>query len=95
MEILIKIKGNINQILMEILIKINGNINFPRDLEIPGWCPVGNSVTPRGEETSLALVGNSSSNGITINILFNGYPKPRAERALQPWLAIFIVQVAR
>ena len=42
----------------------------------------GDSLTTWGEKASLALVDNSSSDVITINILVYDYPKPRPERAL-------------
>ena len=42
---------------------------FPRDFEILGWCPA-RPVLPHGEGegASLALVGNPSSDGITIKM---------------------------
>ena len=41
----------------------------PQDIEILGWCPAGSVFPHRQEEgASLALVGHSSTDGITIKI---------------------------
>ena len=48
----------------------NDNINRnPRDQEILGWCPAGDSLISWGEGSSSALVSNPSRDGVSIKIL--------------------------
>ena len=47
-------------------IKIPEALKYPRDIKIPGWCPVG-PVLPH-EGASLTLVGHPSSDGVTIKM---------------------------
>ena len=50
---------------LEAIMKLEAIMLHPRDIEILGWCPVG----PWGEGASLSLVGNPSSDGVTIKCL--------------------------
>ena len=52
---------------MEIFENIWIHTNYPRDIEIMGWCSVGLVLT-RGEGASLALLGDRSSDGVTIQM---------------------------
>ena len=44
-------------------------LSYPQDFEILGWCPVG-PVLPHGggEYAFLVLVGNTSSDGVTLKM---------------------------
>ena len=52
------------------------NNNNPRDQEILGWCPVGDSLISWGEGSFLALLSNSSRDSVSIKILVWRHLKP-------------------
>ena len=55
------------------------NNNNPRDQEILGWCPAGDSLISWGEISPLALVGNPSRDGVSIKILVWRHLKPNPQ----------------
>ena len=59
--------------MIKIIITI---ITIPRDQEILGWCPTGDSLISWGERSSLALVANPSRDGASIKILLCRHHKP-------------------
>ena len=62
-------------IIITTIIMIIITIIFPRDQEILGCCPAGDSLISWGEGSSLALVGNPSRDGVSIKILGWGHLK--------------------
>ena len=43
------------------------SLGSPQDFEVLGWCPAG-PVLPHGEKVPLALVGDPSSDGVTMKM---------------------------
>ena len=66
--------NNINNVIITIIIII-----IPRDQEILGQCPVGDSLILWGEGSSLALVDNPSRDGVSIKILVWRHLKPNPQ----------------
>ena len=66
----------ISLIIITIIITIIKLI-ISQDLEILGWCPVGNSLISCGEGSSLALVGNYFTDGVLIMMWKHFKPTPK------------------